>query len=727
MRRGISQRSGAMNGCPCSLLFLIVLTGWASALDAAEPFFVRTPNSVSESPAYRVFGTVQPLVVSRDGIRTKAKRQPALKDSEQAAGPASTWIIGFEGANQDRVIEAFDRRRTRFTYLGGRAPGGRIEQSVWGGIRIRGLYPGVDLEIVIFGGRPVLRIVASKEVDLDRVRIRVEGEDIVGAGSEALILEGGVRLRVPPILVPAEYSDHIFPTHWPRISQSKEAPVSSVGDPAISTFLGGGDGDCGTGCATTVDSQGRIYIAGMTESVDFPTTSGAYLEAPPVNLDAFVARLASDGSAFEYVTLLGGALDDTARALAVDDAGCAVIAGNTTSDDFPTTPGAFDRTHSDTYYPDDAFITILNSEGTALLYSTFLGGDSTDLAKAIAIDSSGHIFVTGAALSGNFPTTAGAFDRSYNPPAPQGESDAFFAVLSPDGNGTSDLLYGTYIGSGADESASGLAVDTTGNAFISGTTSSTNFPTTSGAWDTTHNGNTDAFILKLSPGGNGTADLLWSSFLGHSGDESGTAVAIGPDGEPFVLGNTNSSSFPVTAGAFDSSLAGNYDLFVTRLTSDASALVYSTFIGGSDREYAGGLYLNTAGEVIACGGSRSGNFPTTYQNAYDQTLGGDEDAVFFVLDADGSSLLYSSFYGGSEEDFGYAVAPGPAGDAVIAGRTRSSDFPISPGAAQTVFGGGYCFGGQPCDDAFMMRISFPMIFADAFESGDLGAWSSAAP
>jgi len=641
------------------LLFLIVLTGWASALDAAEPFFVRTPNSVSESPAYRVFGTVQPLVVSRDGIRIKAKRQPALKDSEQAAGPASTWIIGFEGANQDRVIEAFDRRRTRFTYLGGRAPGGRIEQSVWGGIRIRGLYPGVDLEIVIFGGRPVLRIVASKEVDLDRVRIRVEGEDIVGAGSEALILEGGVRLRVPPILVPAEYSDHIFPTHWPRISQSKEAPVSSVGDPAISTFLGGGDGDCGTGCATTVDSQGRIYIAGMTESVDFPTTSGAYLEAPPVNLDAFVARLASDGSAFEYVTLLGGALDDTARALAVDDAGCAVIAGNTTSDDFPT--------------------------------------------------------------------TAGAFDTSYNPPAPQGESDAFFAVLSPDGNGTSDLLYGTYIGSGADESASGLAVDTTGNAFISGTTSSTNFPTTSGAWDTTHNGNTDAFILKLSPGGNGTADLLWSSFLGHSGDESGTAVAIGPDGEPFVLGNTNSSSFPVTAGAFDSSLAGNYDLFVTRLTSDASALVYSTFIGGSDREYAGGLYLNTAGEVIACGGSRSGNFPTTYQNAYDQTLGGDEDAVFFVLDADGSSLLYSSFYGGSEEDFGYAVAPGPAGDAVIAGRTRSSDFPISPGAAQTVFGGGYCFGGQPCDDAFMMRISFPMIFADAFESGDLGAWSSAAP
>lgn len=727
MRRGVFKQTGMVSGHRSGLLFLVVTTGWALALQAAEPFFVRTPGEAAGQVAYRVFGTGQPLVISRDGIRIEAGGQRNDNDFEQALGMVPSWNVRFDGADKDRVLEGFDLRSTRYSYLGGKVPGGRLKTPVWGGIRILGLYPGIDLEIVLFAGRPVFRIVASKEEDLDDVRVRIEGADIVGIDGEVLVLEGGVRLRVPPILIPAEYSDHIFPTPWPRISQSKEGLDSSGGDPAISTFLGGSDQDGATGCATAVDAQGRVYIAGMTESVDFPTTSGAYLEAPPVNLDVFVARLTPDGSAFEYVTLIGGVLDDSARALAINEAGCAVIVGSTNSDDFPTTPGAFDRTHSDTYYPDDAFITILNSEGTALLYSTFLGGGSTDLAKAIAIDSSGHIFVTGATLSGNFPTTAGAFDTSYNPPAPQGESDAFFAVLSPDGNGTSDLLYGTYIGSGADESASGLAIDSSDNALISGSTSSAGFPTTTGAWDITHNGNTDAFILKLSPGGNGTADLLWSSFLGHSGDESGTAVANGPNGEPFVLGHTDSSSFPITAGAFDSSLAGNYDLFVTRLTSDASALVYSTFIGGSNREYAGGLYLNSAGEVHACGGSRSGNFPTTWENAYDQTLNGDEDAVFFVLDADGSSLLYSSFYGGSDVDFGYAVAPGPAGDAVIAGRTRSSDFPISPGAAQTVFGGGGCFGGQTCDDAFIMRISFPMIFADAFESGDLGAWSSDAP
>jgi hypothetical protein len=540
-----------------------------------------------------------------------------------------------------------------------------------------------------------------------------------------LILEGGIRLHVPPILIPAEYSDHIFPTAWPRISRSKEGLDSSFGDPVISTFLGGGDEDCVTGCATAVDVLGRIFIAGMTESVDFPTTSGAYLEAPPVNLDAFVARLTSDGSAFEYVTLLGGVLDESVRAIAVDAAGCATIVGSTTSDDFPTTPGAFDRTHSDAYYPDDAFVTRLNAAGTDLLYSTFLGGGSTDLAKAVAVDQDGDIFVAGATLSSNFPTTSGAFDTSYNPPAPQGESDAFFVVLSPDGNGTSDLLYGTYIGAGADESASGMAIDPSGDAYLSGTTSSSNFPTTNGTFDTSFNGNTDAFILKLSPGGNGTADLIWSSFLGHSGDESGNAVAVGPDGGAVVLGNTDSSSFPVTAGAFDTSLGGSYDLFVTRLTADASALVSSTFVGGSNREYAGGLQLNTAGQVVCNGGSRSGNFPTTYQNAYDQTLGGDEDAVFFVLSADGSSLVYSSFYGGSEADSAYSVALGPAGNAVIAGRTRSADYPISTGAAQGTFGGGTCFGGQACNDAFVTRIFMPLIFADTFDSGDFGGWSVA--
>jgi len=705
------------------LFLLIVLAGWVPALQGAEAFFIRTSEGVAGRLAYRVFGTVQPLVVSRDGIRLGTKKQIVRNNPEQTLRTGSTLKIAFDGADQVRILETFDRRHTRFTTIGGDFPGSRFETPVWGGIRIRGLYPGIDLEIVIYGGRPVLQIVASKDADLERIRFRVEGANVVGVDGENLILEGNIPVQVPPILIPADSSGLPLSMQWPQISPSKETPASSIGDPIFSTFLGGSDEDCAIGCATAVDAQGRIYIAGTTESLNFPTTSGSYLQAPPIELDAFVARLASDATTFEYITLIGGSLDDTARAITVDDSGCALIAGNTSSSDFPTTPGAFDRTHNEGYYPDDAFVTMLNSDGTDLLYSTFLGGGSTELGKAITVDSAGNIFVVGATSSSNFPTTSGAFDTSYNPPAPQGESDVFFALLRPDGGGTEDLLYGTYLGGGADESASGLAIDPTGNVYISGTTSSSNFPTTTGSWDTSFNGNTDAFILKLSPAGNGTADLTWSSFLGHSGDESAKAVALGPKGGAVVLGHTNSSSFPITAEAFDTSLGGNYDLFVTRLASDASALVYSTFVGGSESEYAGGLRLNTAGQVVACGGSRSGNFPTTYQNAYDQTLGGDEDAVFFVLSANGSSLVYSSYYGGGEADSGDSIALGLAGDAFIAGHTKSADFPISSGAPQTNFGGGGCFGGQSCNDAFITRILIPLIFADAFESGDLGAWS----
>jgi hypothetical protein len=180
MRHGEFNRSRTISWHRIGLLFLFVLTGWVLALQAADPFFVRTPEEVAGKVAYRVFGTSQPLVVSRDGIRIETGSQTARSDSEQALDAVPGWTIGFDGADQDRVLESFDRRRTRFTYIGGKARGGRLETKVWGGIRVRGLYSGIDLEVVIFAGRPVFRIVASKEADLDRVRIQIEGEDIVG-------------------------------------------------------------------------------------------------------------------------------------------------------------------------------------------------------------------------------------------------------------------------------------------------------------------------------------------------------------------------------------------------------------------------------------------------------------------------------------------------------------------------------------------------------------------
>jgi hypothetical protein len=236
-----------------------------------------------------------------------------------------------------------------------------------------------------------------------------------------------------------------------------------------------------------VDGAGNAYVTGFTFSADFPTTPGAFdTTFNPGTFDAFVTKLNPAGSALVYSTYLGGASTDQGFGIAVDAAGNAYVTGWTVSADFPTTPGAFDTTAAGA----DAFVTKLNPAGSALVYSTYLGGASTDQGFGIAVDGAGNAYVTGLTVSADFPTTPGAFDTTFN-----GGGDAFMTKLNPAG---SALVYSTYLGGASNDQGSGIAVDGAGNAYVTGSTFSADFPTTPGAFDTTFNGSIDAFVTKFA-------------------------------------------------------------------------------------------------------------------------------------------------------------------------------------------------------------------------------------
>jgi len=374
-----------------------------------------------------------------------------------------------------------------------------------------------------------------------------------------------------------------------------------------STYLGSGSGyNFGRGIA--VDAAGNAYVTGETRSSDFPTTPGAFQSAkagPREN--AFVTKLDPTGSALVYSTYLGGSTYDTGTGIAVDADGNAYVTGNAGSANFPTTLGAFQPILGGSL---DAFVTKLNPAGSALVYSTYLGGSGQENNGGIAVDAIGNAYVTGATQSANFPTTAGAFQTTF------GGGGPFVTKLDPTG---SALVYSTYLGNSA--GASAIAVDANGNAYVTGGTYSTNFPTTAGAFQTTYAGGYtgystgDAFVTKLDPTGSA---LVYSTYLGGSdGADSGNGIAVDADGNAHVTGTTNSTNFPTTPDAFQLTYAGGYDVytfrdaFVTKLDPTGSTLVYSTYLGGNSVDSTRGIAVDAGSNIYVTGSTNSGNFPTT--------------------------------------------------------------------------------------------------------------------
>jgi hypothetical protein len=389
-----------------------------------------------------------------------------------------------------------------------------------------------------------------------------------------------------------------------------------------------------------------------------------------------------------WSSFLGGSDYDHVLDVAIDPgSGAWTLCGHTQSKNFRTTPGAYDTVLSGRV---DAFLVGFSAQGT-VLFSTYFGGRSTDYAKAIARTSRGDIVMLGLTDSSDFPTTTGAYDRTFN-----GGSGDFFVTRF---NATATtLVYSTYVGGNSFDEPHDLALDANDAPVIVGVTQSTNFPTSVGAHDTTYNGSDDGVIAKLDAAG---AKLVFGSYLGSSGKDAAWTVDLTPTGEPTIGGATwgvnNTTNFPTTAGAYDRTYnGGKNDAFVTRMNSTATTLQFSTLLGGPNSDPIRDLFQHAGGEVTITGQTYSPTFPTP-AGAFSRTNGGKGDVFVLRLSGTGSTVNFGTFIGGSDYDEGTGLAVDSSGAVTVTGWTKSTNFPITLGAFQTTnLGNG---------DGFIARLS----------------------
>jgi hypothetical protein len=685
----------------------------------------RSVNFLSHGRGYSLFltGDEAVLRLKKPGIegkirdsRREAQRKGVLHLHRAAhSGPGSADSLlrmKLVGANRDAGGAGVDELPGKVNYFLGNDPKTwRRNIPTYAKVRYQNVYRGVDLVyygnqagqleydfVVASGGDPAaitLDVAAHGSPTRPALRIAQDGDLIIGLDGgdvrfhKPVIYQslaghlGGMeddRLRTP---VPGSYV--LTASHQIRFAlgpYDRNQPL--VIDPVLSysTYLGGSGvqscepaqncGDQPLGIA--VDSKGNAYVTGSTFSDDFPTTPGAHqttLGAGGTE-NAFVSKLSADGSSLVYSTYLGGNGQDIGNSIAVDSEFSAYVAGSTTSTTFPTTPIAIQRSLPGTL---GAFVTKLRADGSSLVYSTYLGGSVEQEALGIAVDSTGDAYVTGDTKSSDFPVP--------NAPAGHmllsGTQNAFVAALNAGGTA---LVYSMYLGGNESDTGYGIAVYSSGSdvyAYVTGVTSSPTFPVVNQLYATLE-GPSDAFVAKLDWNSvTSTLTVDYATYLGGEESDSGHGIAVDSSGDAYVTGVTYSTNFP-TANPYQATNktpAANGTAFVAELNSTGSALLYSTYLGGSSFDSAYGITTDSSGDAYVVGVTGSTDFPTTQGVPYPTHNGaaGVADAFVTELNPTGTGLVYSTFLGGSGNDFGYGIALDSSGSAYVTGTTASADFP----------------------------------------------------
>ncbi|HEX8119032.1 MAG TPA: SBBP repeat-containing protein, partial [Pyrinomonadaceae bacterium] len=466
--------------------------------------------------------------------------------NQKAASQPKVLRMKLVGSDASATAVGADELEGKTNYLVGDDPSQwRTGVPTYGRVRYAGVYEGVDL--VYYGNQRQLEydFRVAPGADPRALGLKFEGADKVelDANGDLLLKLGEEVVRQPKPFayqetagarreVEAAYA--VGADGLVRFAVGGYDPARAlVIDPVLvySTFLGGSEGD--NAIAVAVDSAGNAYVAGATGSVNFPTV-GPVQPAKAGNVDAFVTKLNAAGTAVVYSTYIGGGDEDRALGVAVDSAGSAYVTGLTISDNFPT---AAPFKASKTGGASDAFVLKLNPAGSGFVYSTYLGGSNSDTGRGIAVDAAGSAYVTGYIASTDFPTA-----NAVQPTKVGVGDDAFVTKLNPAG---SALVYSTYLGGRADDGGGGIAIDTAGSAYVTGLTSSTNFPLL-GAIQATNKGAADAFVTKLNPAG--TA-LVYSTYLGGVNQDEGLDIAVDSSGNAHITGTTFSPDYP-TANAF---------------------------------------------------------------------------------------------------------------------------------------------------------------------------------
>lgn len=740
-----------------------------------EPNYGQTDASVkflSRGVGYTLFLTNSAAVLSlrtqiNDGRVTSERLRAMssitgimkLRSHYLASAPSdvslprnSTLRLELVSANPNVQVTGEAELISKSNYFIGKQPSKwRTNVPNYAKVRYHSIYPGVDLifytdhgqfefDFLVSAGADFRSVQLAASAPKGRLSLRLDrnGDLVIRSN------DNEARFRRPVVYQrdargAKKYIRAGYALGTRRLSSTRIVPIRFwvahydrtkplIIDPTLgySTFLGGSREDFAN--AIAVDGSGSAYVTGQTLSIDFPLKnpySSTCINCSLSNPDIFISKFTPDGSALVYSTYLGGTNSgtQTGTGIAVDSSGSAYVTGYTQATDFPTTAGTYQTclacpiTQNAPFGNTDGFVTKLSLTGSQLVYSTYLGGSggfSGDGGNAIVVDTAGSAYVTGITNSLDFPTTANAFQRTCAGCNTDG-GVGFVTKLNP--NGQIPLAYSTYLGGGdgsftTGDSGTGIAIDSSGNAYVTGTTASGNFPTTPGAFQQHPHTNEGPapFVSKLKPDGSA---LIYSTLVGGSAFDNAYAIAIDPQANAYITGRADSSDFPTTPQSFqptDPNPSGDCP-FVTKLNQTGSALVYSTFVGAtspSTTEAGNAIAVDSSGNAYITGRTGAPSFPTT-PDALRKTCSGCADKAFVtVLNPAGQALIYSTYLGGSSIDLGNAIALDASNNVFVTGSTFSPDFPVTPGAFQTQCGGGCVLNdiNNPSTDAFVTKFLF---------------------
>jgi hypothetical protein len=663
---------------------------------------------LARGPGYSLYLTASEavLVLSKRNENEERNARGAPGQLEAPAKPVMVRMSLVGAASRPRVsgIEKLPGKANYF--IGNDPEKWRTNVPTYTKVHYQDVYPGIDL--VYYGNQRQLEydFVLAAGADPKRIVLGFKGAEkleIDARGNLVLHASGGTIHQKRPVIYQEIDGvrtdiDGAYVLKGPNRVGFKLAPYDTsrplVIDPVLSysTYLGGSGWDQGE--AIAVDSDGNAYVTGAANSTNFPTTPGTFQPARAGGpYDAFVAKINPTGTGLVYSTYLGGdGHFDVGNAITVDALGNAYIVGATESINFPTTIGVVQPVFGGGR--DDAFLAKLSPTGSELIYSTYLGGAGSEYGHGVAVDAAGNAYMTGYSGAINYPTTPGAFQPLFA----GGGSDVIVTKVNPSG---SALVYSTYVGGSVNtEVGFHIAIDTDGNAYVTGVTYSIDFPTTLGVVQPLFAGGpSDAFVMKLNPMG---SSLVYSTFLGGDGEDEGRGIAVDAAGNAYATGETASINFPTTLGTIQPGFGGGpSDVFVTKLNSKGSELIYSTYLGGSGGDGGFGIATDAVGNTYVVGQTNSANFPVTSDAFQGAFAGGAFDAFVTMLNPTASAVAYSSFLGGTDRDYGSGIALGVSADVsvyVTGGTASTGLFPITAGAFQSSFGGGF-------HDAFVARIT----------------------